>query len=1323
MLGNFIRQTFFVLVAGVLLCVGTAHSQTGNIDATDKYAWSTNTGWISFRPPNGGVTVHDTHLSGHAWNENIGWITLGDDTGGPYNNTTADDWGVNRDGSGNLSGYAWNANVGWINFNPTHSQVTVDPETGSFDGYAYSENVGWIHFKNATPEYNVRYNIPPEITTQQPLSTQERTPLVITLNDLTVEDTNNTYPDDFTLTVLDGDNYTRSGNTVTPVTGFTGKLTVPVTVNDEIDDSISYNLTVTVTEKIADAPEITGQNPLPALRETTLTVTLSDLTVTPNSEKPWPDDFILKALDGENYTHSGNTLTPAPGFVGDLTVPVNVSDGVNESNVFDLTVAVEARTDSKQITGTVTYNGSGMSGLTVTAVNQDIGETRSDTTDAGGKFDIAGSGGRWQVRVTQKDDADWVSPEPATVSFANDNSSETEDLTVILETRVVRMTGRVLPPTGDTGLGEDITMNVFNSDTRFSYDFYPGADGTFSFPVPAGSYEMSIRPDPLTYPGYAGVRIPLTRISTDTDLGDIRLSARTALLSGTVTDGSGQGVPGIPVDVWQPGGEWFSTDTDAGGGYGFSLPPGTYMVRPSPAEDADFIFTGSPTGAVLTSEAVTADFVLDAISRTIVGRVRDTTGKLLTDIDAWAYARSGDSPQPLTKARVTQGGFTLDVAAGTLYVGLDLAPGSGYAFAHEIQTSRSAPSPLSSDLSPVDAAIAEMSVYEQAIRTDGHGRDSGIVTIILEPDNAYIQGAIQDENGDTSADIRGQVIATPEGNRTSVRSAEIRDGRFEIPAAEGLWDLTCQLETGRYGQADPVRVSVEEGKAATGNIPLTPLGSMVGGRVTDDTGSPASDILAWVRVPRGVGDAGGIFETQVLTDSEGEFEVFVPGGETGKRGWGSRASVGTAVQRCDAEEDEYVPPFELTNDAFDNLTGAGVPGSVITSLRDNMAYQTHQTEYAFTSALRRALNSYLSYHRYKEQILEHAASGRTDGMVVSCLREAAAQTTLPRSRPGWRRDARQDGVTLELRRADTFLAGTVLDTDENPVAGASVSAYSADGQKTDGRTDVSGDYRLYIARADESGGNTWTVTAVSESDDGKYHRGRIQCDASGTDTTVPADNLPLTSQGELPLMQTAEFRAEDGWSHTLSDGTRIQIPGGTVPTDEEFVKIIIEPRAEGVPENDGNHIVTYGYSVSLFEKESGREILGTLNRDILMTFRYSGADLLNQGIRTQNIRPAYFSEASGSWQRAETFTLDGSANKITFQTGHLSVWALVATQIGDETVPGDMNNDGTVDLADVIAVLQVCVQSSSSVPKESDVSGDGRVGLADAVHILRQIAE
>jgi len=157
-----------VLIAGLVLgLVGVAYA-AGNIDATNKWAWGTNVGWINFAPTHGGVTVYADHLEGYAWAENIGWIRLGTHTGRgehTYANTAKDNYGVNRDANGNLSGYAWGTNVGWINFNPTHGRVTIDPDTGSFDGYAWGENIGWIHFKNAEPAYNVvtEFRPPPPV--------------------------------------------------------------------------------------------------------------------------------------------------------------------------------------------------------------------------------------------------------------------------------------------------------------------------------------------------------------------------------------------------------------------------------------------------------------------------------------------------------------------------------------------------------------------------------------------------------------------------------------------------------------------------------------------------------------------------------------------------------------------------------------------------------------------------------------------------------------------------------------------------------------------------------------------------------------------------------------------------------------------------------------------------------------------------------------------------------------------------------------------------------------------------------------------------------
>jgi Na+-translocating ferredoxin:NAD+ oxidoreductase RnfG subunit len=172
----------------------------------------------------------------------------------------------------------------------------------------------------------------PVISGQSSLSAAEDNALTLSASDLTITD-----PDDsnFTLAVDNGSNYAVSGVTITPSANFNGTLTVPVTVNDGEVDSTVFNLTVTVTS-VNDVPVITAQSPLSVLEDTSLMLLLSNLTISD------PDDssFTLKVGSGANYSLSGATITPAPGFNGILTVPVVVNDGEADSASFNLSITV-----------------------------------------------------------------------------------------------------------------------------------------------------------------------------------------------------------------------------------------------------------------------------------------------------------------------------------------------------------------------------------------------------------------------------------------------------------------------------------------------------------------------------------------------------------------------------------------------------------------------------------------------------------------------------------------------------------------------------------------------------------------------------------------------------------------------------------------------------------------------------------------------------------------------------------------------------------------------------------------------------------------------
>jgi len=145
-----------VRIALIVLLGGLAATRAATtINATNKYAWGANIGWLDCRGDvNNGAVIGEYVCSGYIYGANVGWIGLGDSTpanGVLYQNNSGTDYGVNHDGQGNLRGYAWGANIGWVNFENTGA-AKVDLITGRLSGYAYSANCGWISLSNAVAQ-------------------------------------------------------------------------------------------------------------------------------------------------------------------------------------------------------------------------------------------------------------------------------------------------------------------------------------------------------------------------------------------------------------------------------------------------------------------------------------------------------------------------------------------------------------------------------------------------------------------------------------------------------------------------------------------------------------------------------------------------------------------------------------------------------------------------------------------------------------------------------------------------------------------------------------------------------------------------------------------------------------------------------------------------------------------------------------------------------------------------------------------------------------------------------------------------------------------
>lgn len=196
---------------------------------------------------------------------------------------------------------------------------------------------------------SVTPNTPPTIISQDPLSTNEETPIPISLGDIQVTDPDNAYPTGFTFTLSGGANYTVEGTSVVPANNFVGTLSVPIVVNDGISDSEPFPLAITVNN-VNDVPVITGHAALSTPENTSITLEFSNLTVN-DPDNAYPDGFTLSIMSGEDYSAMGQVITPAPGYSGPLTVGVLVNDGVANSEIYFFEMTVTPVNDPPKITG------------------------------------------------------------------------------------------------------------------------------------------------------------------------------------------------------------------------------------------------------------------------------------------------------------------------------------------------------------------------------------------------------------------------------------------------------------------------------------------------------------------------------------------------------------------------------------------------------------------------------------------------------------------------------------------------------------------------------------------------------------------------------------------------------------------------------------------------------------------------------------------------------------------------------------------------------------------------------------------------------------
>ncbi len=134
----------------------------------------------------------------------------------------------------------------------------------NYDGFYFDDFVITALYDNEAPV----------ITGQQPVTIDGTNQYQITSGDLTVQDPDSQYPDDFFILALPGENYqVENFNTVVINSGYSGELTVPVVVSDGYDWSEPYNFNIAVNSTSVADDENLLIYPNPAGKELTIQMT------------------------------------------------------------------------------------------------------------------------------------------------------------------------------------------------------------------------------------------------------------------------------------------------------------------------------------------------------------------------------------------------------------------------------------------------------------------------------------------------------------------------------------------------------------------------------------------------------------------------------------------------------------------------------------------------------------------------------------------------------------------------------------------------------------------------------------------------------------------------------------------------------------------------------------------------------------------------------------------------------------------------------------------------------------------------------------------